>query len=156
MSCPSWQWRRTGYRWSPVWTLPVAPLWCDLGRCSRTVVVIKLRQTSAFLEKPKNFRTDDKLHNTWPVGDCFQHFRAMFEFLGRIWSRWCNDVTSVSCPLVCFLSIKTLFQNAWDTHHPLSIPVLRENGGLELQRFGVFWTGSGKGWVGLGDVRVHT
>ena len=27
-----------------------APLWCDLGRCSpgRTVVVIKLRRTSAF------------------------------------------------------------------------------------------------------------
>ena len=52
MSCPSWQWHWqrtwTGYRWSPVRTLPVAPLWCDLGRCSRTVVVIKLRQTSAF------------------------------------------------------------------------------------------------------------
>ena len=31
MSCPSWQWHRTGSRWSPVWTLPVAPLWCDLG-----------------------------------------------------------------------------------------------------------------------------
>ena len=40
MSCPSWQWHRTGSRWSPVclqnWkplvsrTLPVAPLWCDL------------------------------------------------------------------------------------------------------------------------------
>ena len=27
-------------------TLPLAPLWCDLGRCSRTVVVIKLQQTS--------------------------------------------------------------------------------------------------------------
>ena len=38
---------RTGYRWSPVRTLPVAPLWCDLGFCSRTVVVIKLRRTSA-------------------------------------------------------------------------------------------------------------
>ena len=33
MSCPSWQWHRIGYRWSPVRTLPVAPLWCDLGRC---------------------------------------------------------------------------------------------------------------------------
>ena len=31
MSCPSWQWHRTGSRWSPVRTLPVAPLWCDLG-----------------------------------------------------------------------------------------------------------------------------
>ena len=30
MSCPSWQWHRTGSRWSPVRTLPVAPLWCDL------------------------------------------------------------------------------------------------------------------------------
>ena len=47
MSCPSWQWHKTGYRWSPVRTIPVAPLWCDLGRCSRTVVVIKLRRISA-------------------------------------------------------------------------------------------------------------
>ena len=31
MSCPSWQWHRTGYSWSPVQTLPGAPLWCDLG-----------------------------------------------------------------------------------------------------------------------------
>ena len=51
MSCPSWQsWHtsRNGYRWSPLRTLPVAPLWCDLGRCSLTVVVMKLLQTSAF------------------------------------------------------------------------------------------------------------
>ena len=26
-----WQWHRIGSRWSPVRTLPVAPLWCDLG-----------------------------------------------------------------------------------------------------------------------------
>ena len=31
MSCPSWQWHRAGSRWFPVRTLPVAPLWCDLG-----------------------------------------------------------------------------------------------------------------------------
>ena len=31
MSCPSWQWHRTGSRWSPVRTLPLAPLWRDLG-----------------------------------------------------------------------------------------------------------------------------
>ena len=33
MPCPSWQWHRTGSSWSPVrlGTLPVAPLWCDLG-----------------------------------------------------------------------------------------------------------------------------
>ena len=31
MSCPSWQWHRSGSRWSPVRTLLVAPLWCDLG-----------------------------------------------------------------------------------------------------------------------------
>ena len=47
MSCPSRQWHRTGYRRSPVRTLPAAPLWCDLGLWSRTVVVIKLRRTSA-------------------------------------------------------------------------------------------------------------
>ena len=45
MSCPRWQYHITGYRWFPVRTLPVAPLWCDLARCSRTVVVIKLRRT---------------------------------------------------------------------------------------------------------------
>ena len=27
------QWHRTGYSWSPVRTLPMAPLWCDLGCC---------------------------------------------------------------------------------------------------------------------------
>ena len=27
----SWQWHRAGSRWSPARTLPVAPLWCDLG-----------------------------------------------------------------------------------------------------------------------------
>ena len=48
MSCPSWQWHRAGYSWSPIRTLPVAPLWCDLGLWSRTVVAIKLRRTSAF------------------------------------------------------------------------------------------------------------
>ena len=31
MSCPSWQWHRSGSSWSPVLYLPVAPLWCDLG-----------------------------------------------------------------------------------------------------------------------------
>ena len=35
---------RAGYRWSPVRTLPVAPMWCDLGLWSRTVEVIKLRR----------------------------------------------------------------------------------------------------------------
>ena len=30
MSCPSWQWHSTGSRWSPVQTLPVEPLLCDL------------------------------------------------------------------------------------------------------------------------------
>ena len=31
ISCPSWQWHRTENSWSPVRTLPVVPLWCDLG-----------------------------------------------------------------------------------------------------------------------------
>ena len=31
MSCPSCQWHRNGSSWSSVQTLPVAPLWCDLG-----------------------------------------------------------------------------------------------------------------------------
>ena len=41
------EWHRTGYSWWPVQTLPVTPLWCDLGRCSQTVVVTKLLLTSA-------------------------------------------------------------------------------------------------------------
>ena len=65
MSCPSWQWHKTGYRWSPVRTIPVAPLWCDLGRCSRTVVVIKLRRTSAY-----NVRYQDGLGWSWHVAAC--------------------------------------------------------------------------------------
>ena len=31
MSCPSWQWHRTWSHWFPVPTLPVAPLYSDLG-----------------------------------------------------------------------------------------------------------------------------
>ena len=46
MSCPSWQWHRIGSRWPSVRTLPVAPLWCDLGFFTN-IVVIKLRRTSA-------------------------------------------------------------------------------------------------------------
>ena len=48
MSCPSWRWHRTGSRWSPVRTelyrwRPCGVTWDS----SRTVVVIKLRRTSA-------------------------------------------------------------------------------------------------------------
>ena len=31
MSCRRWQWHRTGSSWSPVRTVPVAPVWGDLG-----------------------------------------------------------------------------------------------------------------------------
>ena len=48
MSCPSWQRHRTGYGWLPVRTLPVAPLWCDLGFCSQIVAVLKLQWTPTF------------------------------------------------------------------------------------------------------------
>ena len=41
ITCPSWQRHRTWYSQSLVRTLPVAPLWCDMGCCYRTVVVIK-------------------------------------------------------------------------------------------------------------------
>ena len=37
MSCPSWQWHRTGNSWSPVRTLQVAPLWCDLAQGAQGV-----------------------------------------------------------------------------------------------------------------------
>ena len=29
--CFIYKWHRTGSSWSPVRTLPVAPVWCDLG-----------------------------------------------------------------------------------------------------------------------------
>ena len=51
MSCPSWKLDIVGRQFE-VRTLPVAPLWCDLGRCSQTVVVIKLRRTSAYTINP--------------------------------------------------------------------------------------------------------
>ena len=50
MSCPSWQWHRTGSRWSPVRTLLRAYWWRPCGvtwDSSQTGVVIRLRQTSA-------------------------------------------------------------------------------------------------------------
>ena len=48
LSCPSWQWHRTGSRWFPVRTLLVAPLWCDLGffpNCRGNKAVANLRPT---------------------------------------------------------------------------------------------------------------
>ena len=42
ISCPSWQWHRTGYSWLLVQILLGAPLWCDLRFCFQKVVVIKL------------------------------------------------------------------------------------------------------------------
>ena len=43
------EWHRTGYygRCSPVRTPSAAPLWCDLGFCSRAVVVTWLRRISS-------------------------------------------------------------------------------------------------------------
>ena len=50
MSWPSWQRHKPGCSQSPFQPLPyrqmcvcmlVVPLWCDLGRCSQTVMVIK-------------------------------------------------------------------------------------------------------------------
>ena len=60
MSCPSWKWHRTGYLWSPVRTLAVAPLWCVLGFCSRTVVVIKLLRTSTLKLRSRSQRFEHK------------------------------------------------------------------------------------------------
>ena len=47
MFCLSWQWHRTGSRWSPVRTLPVAPLWsrCDLGYSHGIKAAANLRPT---------------------------------------------------------------------------------------------------------------
>ena len=67
MSCPSWQWHRTGYCWSPVRFLPVAPLWCDLG-CSRTVVVIMIKYA-------KNMHKYAKYESMKIIGiKCTSHF----------------------------------------------------------------------------------
>ena len=92
LSCPSWQWHRTGYSWSPFRILPVAALWCDLGRCSRTVVVIKLRRTSAFnpgfdsshqqlfpvtIAICSSFVVDTGCHSGEPCGFSFKHVGAL-------------------------------------------------------------------------------
>ena len=47
--------------------------------------------------------------NTAPVEGCPSHFHAIFEFLGRIWSRSSYDMILSSCP-VFFTSMKTLFK----------------------------------------------
>ena len=69
VSYPSWQQHRTGYCWLPFGTLPVAPLWCDLGRCSPTVVVIKLLLASALMKEDHtdmiSFSNCWNLHNFW-------------------------------------------------------------------------------------------
>ena len=52
MSCLSWQWHRSGYSWSSVWTLLVVPLLCDLGCSSRTVVVIKAVVDTCLMQAP--------------------------------------------------------------------------------------------------------
>ena len=57
MSCPSWQWHRIGSRWSPVRTLPVAPLWCDLGFVPNSrgnKAAANLRPKSAALQREPN------------------------------------------------------------------------------------------------------
>ena len=101
MSCPSWQWHRTGYLWPPVRNLLVAPLWCDLGHCSLTVVVIKLQRTSAFKDSQVSLLT-----GLWP--------HKMAYWLQRI-STPCGIWTHVSLdtltwlttePQICFDELK--------------------------------------------------
>ena len=65
MSCPSWQWHRTGSSWSPVRTLPVAPLWCDLGFVPNSLGNSEVDQTSVALE----------VYHTFSVSICINGFR---------------------------------------------------------------------------------
>ena len=80
MSCPR-QWHRTGSRWSPVRTLLVAPLWGDLGS-SQTVVVIKLRRTSAYYASRggrfKLTRLRSCAEGIWSIRRAAQNFGELF------------------------------------------------------------------------------
>ena len=65
MSCPSWQWHRTGSSWSPVRTLLVAPLWCDLGfvpNCRGNKAAANLRPTAALSCPSKVDASSHDLH----------------------------------------------------------------------------------------------
>ena len=111
--CPSWQswwhWHRTGYRWSPVRTLPVAPLWCDLGRCSQTVVVIKLRRTSAFWLSSQSVKKSPfrvTLQEKWHFGCLWLRSRIRAHHKA-LWGRTALGPASVQLAL-CPVSILKL------------------------------------------------
>ena len=106
MSCPIWQWHRTGYRCSPVRTLPVAPLWCDLRRCSRTAVVIKLRRTPALQANLCNIHARGG-RSASMAGLCWQGARTRSGCVDRavrVRRLACSPVCARLCALACLRS----------------------------------------------------
>ena len=79
MSCPSWQWHSTGSHWSPVWTLLVVTLWCDLGFFpnSRGNKAAENLQPTQYLVH--TYQTYAKIHTClfdtyWHVFDIYQKY----------------------------------------------------------------------------------
>ena len=87
MSCPSWQWHRTGSSWSPVRTLPVAPLPCDLGFFPNSRGNHKAAGTSAL--EYQTWPGLPKLYDDWI-------WKAMPEQHTWIWWQWANSCRIVS------------------------------------------------------------
>ena len=87
MSCPSWQWHRTGSSWSPVQTLPVAPLWCDLGfilNSSGNKAAVKLCPIQNFtdhqLDAANTSIGSDQLTPGWPKSSRQKCFLPLTSF----------------------------------------------------------------------------
>ena len=98
MSCPSWERQRTWCTRSPVQTLlgypfhpmrlhagGALPLWCDLGCCSQTVVVIRAAAKNSFY-KVQLPRLLISFHTTavkpeWNRGSCFWTLWSYWHFL---------------------------------------------------------------------------
>ena len=88
MSCPSWQRHRTGSRWSPVRTLPVAPLWCDLG----------------FVP---NSRGNKAAANLRPISICDRNSAQCKDW--DVFSQWAIQILQFHCRYVTWVKITYSF-----------------------------------------------
>ena len=85
---------RTGYRRSPVWTLPMAPFWCDLGCCSRTV---ELRRTSAITAKDLRLPVNTVRSEPWSWWITSDHWLIMMDKVSDIVPVTCLSYSHMLC-----------------------------------------------------------